>query len=171
MSYSVWCLCVSLHTFCALSGLCSYSDVLILSFCLNTSRTVTGVMKIEEHTAVSVTPYLCLIVHLCVWVCVCESSCACLSHCICAMGETKQLERHRWSKKQSKEAKWERKRVFVNQFQFNCDFCDEINLGSHFQAHTHTHMKEQSLEIDADIKIPTGDLGYFYQLRWWLMNT
>lgn len=68
MSYSVWCLCVSLHTFCALSGLCSYSDVLILSFCLNTSRTVTGVMKIEEHTAVSVTPYLCLIVHLCVCV-------------------------------------------------------------------------------------------------------
>lgn len=48
---------------------------IILSFCINTSHTATGVMKIEVHRAVSETPYFCLIVHLytCVFVCACLS--------------------------------------------------------------------------------------------------
>lgn len=77
----------------------------------------------------------------------------------------KDTDKAKSTAKRQNERERERERAFVNQLQFNCDFCDEKNLGSHFQVHAHTHKKEQSLEIDADIKIPTGDLGYFYQLR------
>lgn len=147
-----------------------------------------------QYTAVSETPCFCLMVRLCVcifeclWVCVCVYVCChvpvylivCLpwqqqsSWKDADTAKAKKRDRD-WAKRQN-----EREREIGNGFQWNCDFLDEMNVRSHShvqarsQAHTHTQThvnKEQSLEIDADIKIPTGDLGYFYQLRWWLMNT
>lgn len=81
MSYSVWWLCVLHHTYCTLYGICSCSVVLMYNSLIlpqYLSHTATGVMKIEVYTAVSETPYFCLMVQLCVcifeyvclWVCV-----------------------------------------------------------------------------------------------------
>lgn len=76
MSYSVWWLCVLHHTYCTLYGICSCSVVLMYNSLIlpqYLSHTATGVMKIEVYTAVSETPYFCLMVQLCV--CIFEYVC------------------------------------------------------------------------------------------------
>lgn len=99
---------------------------IILSFCLETSHTATGVMKTEVYTAVSETPYVCSMVRRClyVWVCVFLWVCvyvslhvpAYLIVCLLQQSSWKDADKPKRRERLSKEAKWERERETELQF-------------------------------------------------------